>query len=424
MLPFVKVPFIVSVPAVSGEVPDVASVPPLLTVIAPVNDLAPVLANVSVPEILLVPVTVNVQVLVAPVVREVPAPTLKFPPIVVITPVVTDGYTSNRSIYLTYADTNNDGVPDNPKLFELLVGNTVGSNYVFFKSVTGYGRFIDLVQVDNNLVIVTAHTPSWIQTNIATYDVGQLFYLTATESFRQITGTNASKTLSQPLTDYIVYAGRQDILYQYRHNAPNDRRIDPSTSNLIDLYVLTSAYDTEYRQWIQDTSNTIAKPDVPTSIELAVQFAELNNVKAISDSIVYQNAVFKPIFGSKANSKLQATFKVVKNPTLNISDADIKTSVISAINTYFSIANWDFGDDFYFSELSAYLHQTLSPNIASIVIVPKDVTVSFGSLYQINADPTEIIISAATVNDVEIITAVTAGQLNQSLASSNRSITF
>ena len=336
----------------------------------------------------------------------------------------TDGYTSNRSIYLTYADTNNDGVPDNPKLFELLVGNTVGSNYVFFKSVTGYGRFIDLVQVDNNLVIVTAHTPSWIQTNIATYDVGQLFYLTATESFRQITGTNASKTLSQPLTDYIVYAGRQDILYQYRHNAPNDRRIDPSTSNLIDLYVLTSAYDTEYRQWIQDTSNTIAKPDVPTSIELAVQFAELNNVKAISDSIVYQNAVFKPIFGSKANSKLQATFKVVKNPTLNISDADIKTSVISAINTYFSIANWDFGDDFYFSELSAYLHQTLSPNIASIVIVPKDVTVSFGSLYQINADPTEIIISAATVNDVEIITAVTAGQLNQSLASSNRSITF
>jgi len=239
-------------------------------------------------------------------------------------------------------------------------------------------------------------------------------------TYTNICPTN-NKILSDPLTGYVAYIGRQELYYQYRHNSPDTNRIDPSISNIIDLYVLTASYNTSYRQWIQDTSGQVAKPVAPTNTELSLDFSELENLKTISDTIVYNSAIFKPIFGTKAEAILQATFKVVKNPSLNISDADIKTNVITAINEYFSTDNWDFGDDFYFSELSAYLHKTLSPNIASIVIVPKDPAVSFGSLYQINAEPNEIIISAATVDDVEIITAVTAGQLNQSLSVTNRS---
>jgi hypothetical protein len=155
----------------------------------------------------------------------------------------------------------------------------------------------------------------------------------------------------------------------------------------------------------------------PTSNDLSLEFNDLNNYKAISDSIVFQSAVYKPIFGSKAATNLQATFKVVKNPNLNVSDADIRTSVIGAINDYFDITNWDFGESFYFSELAAYLHKELSPNIASIIIVPKDAGQSFGNLQQINAEPNEIIISAATVDDIEIISAITAAQLNQGLVS-------
>lgn len=230
-----------------------------------------------------------------------------------------------------------------------------------------------------------------------------------------------NKILSDPLTEYRAYVGRQGLFYQYRHNSPSTNRIDPSISNIIDLYVLTASYDTDYRRWIQDSTGTVSKPVAPTNTELALAYSDLNNLKTISDTIVFNSAVFKPIFGAKADPALQATFKVVKNPTLSISDSDIKASLIAAINDYFSTENWDFGDDFYFSELSAYLHRVLSPNIASIVIVPKDPTVSFGSLYQINAEPNEIIISAATVDDVEIISAVTAGQLNQSLAVVNRS---
>ena len=90
-----------------------------------------------------------------------------------------------------------------------------------------------------------------------------------------------------------------------------------------------------------------------------------------------------------------------------------------SINEYFDISNWDFGETFYFSELAAYLHRVLSPNIASIVIVPKDSSIRFGTLQQINAEPNEIIISAATVNDIEIIPAVTASQLNQGIVEVN-----
>jgi hypothetical protein len=127
--------------------------------------------------------------------------------------------------------------------------------------------------------------------------------------------------------------------------------------------------------------------------------------------MVFNSAKFKPVFGKGAPSILQAVFKVVKNVNMNISDNEIKVSVISAINTYFDIANWDFGETFYFSELSAYLHQTLVPNVSSIVIVPTSTDLSFGQLYQINAEPDEIVISTATVDNVQVISSVTAAQL-------------
>jgi hypothetical protein len=99
----------------------------------------------------------------------------------------------------------------------------------------------------------------------------------------------------------------------------------------------------------------------------------------------------------------------------------VKSKVIAAINDYFDINNWDFGESFYFSELSAYLHTQLTPNVASIIIVPNDTATRFGNLYQINAEANEILISAATVDDVEIISAITAAQLNQTLATSSSS---
>ena len=52
---------------------------------------------------------------------------------------------------------------------------------------------------------------------------------------------------------------------------------------------------------------------------------------------------------------MQAIFKVVKNPDLVLNDNDIKSRIIAAVNQYFALENWDFGDKFFFSEMANYV---------------------------------------------------------------------
>ena len=205
---------------------------------------------------------------------------------------------------------------------------------------------------------------------------------------------------------------RSSLYFQYKHNSPSRNRIDPTPVNIIDLYLLTADYATTYINWLRDTTGTLTEPVAPTSSSLEIAYNTLNNYKAVSDSIIYNPAKFKPLFGAKADPSLQARFQVVINPAVSITPNEVKTQVINAINAYFDVSNWDFGDTFYFSELAAYLHSTLAPNIASVLIVPANDNLVFGNYFQINAEPWEIITSAATVDNIDIISAVTAAQLN------------
>jgi hypothetical protein len=216
-----------------------------------------------------------------------------------------------------------------------------------------------------------------------------------------------------------VRVGRDKIKFQYRHNSPNDRRIDPSASNIIDLYILTSSYDKSYRLWLSDTTGTIAEPEKPTLIDMTIAYQDLNDLKSVSDTLSFNSADYKILFGNKANAELQATFKVVRAENSRISNSEIRTKIVELINNYFAIDNWDFGDTFYFSELAAYVHKEMSQDIGSIVIVPKTTTQNFGDLFQITCNPNEIFISAATVDDIEIIDSVTANQLQKAQLSNN-----
>ena len=51
----------------------------------------------------------------------------------------------------------------------------------------------------------------------------------------------------------------------------------------------------------------------PTPEMLGVDYSSLEKYKSISDTIIYNPAKFKPIFGDKAATSLRAIFKVVKN---------------------------------------------------------------------------------------------------------------
>ena len=331
--------------------------------------------------------------------------------------VEVDGYANPNKVLVTFPDSNDDGVPDNPELFELLVNPAINltEKYVYFRATYGYDNFVIQTPVSNSLVVSTYTTLIAAQTEATLYQDGQLFYIAPTNTFYQLAVSGATYTLNV-VTDYTSKVGRQDLYFQYRHNSPNNRRIDPSPNNIVDLYILTKTYATDYIAWIQDSTGKVAEPTAPTPEVLGTDYSDLEKYKSVSDTIIYNPAKFKPIFGDKAATALRATFKVVKNASVVVSDNDVKTSVIAAINNYFDVANWDFGETFYFSELSAYLHSVLAPNIASVTIVPSSSSEAFGSLLQINAEYNEIIISAATVDNVQIISAITAAQLNQDVA--------
>jgi hypothetical protein len=331
--------------------------------------------------------------------------------------VESDGYEDNTKILVTFPDTNSTGIPDDPDLFAKLVAPQVNptQKYVYFRqNIANTTNFINLVPVADGTIISAHSTRNEIISKLGLYPQDTIFYAYDENKFYQFVDPDLVQ-----LTNYIVKTGRTGLYFQYTHASPSNRRIDPSPTNIMDVYVLTQEYSNSYFNWVSDTTGKIAVPSAPTSEQLSTNYGALSNYKALSDTIIYNTVTFKPLFGSKANTALQATFKVVKNPNIVVSDNDVKSSVINAINTYFDIANWDFGETFYFSELSAYLHQVLVPTIASIIIVPTAGNTSFGGLYQVNAEPNEIIVSAATVDNVQIISAITAAQINQSAAGLN-----
>jgi hypothetical protein len=131
----------------------------------------------------------------------------------------------------------------------------------------------------------------------------------------------------------------------------------------------------------------------------------------LSDSVIFNSVKFKPLFGSKAEPKLRATLKVIKSSSTTASDSEIRSAVLTNMNTYFSIDNWTFGDTFYFSELSAYLHSQIGDLISSVVLVPNDPSLTFGDLYEIRCAPFEIFVHGAQAADVVVIAALTPNEL-------------
>ena len=323
-----------------------------------------------------------------------------------------DGFQDNRKVKVGFFDDDDDGVVDNPELFDIIVEPdvAVSTKFVFFEKYTSYDN-IERFRPYAATNFVVSEKESDITLDSATYSDKQLFYFYASDEDVIKTYDSATNTLSTT-TDYIARRGRSSLSFQYKHHAGQETRIDPSVSNIVDVYLLERTYDNLFRIWLQDGGS---KPTVSTADQLRISYAgTLNPLKSLSDQIIYHPVKYKILFGSNAEEQLQATFKVVKNPKTNVSDAVIKTRVIASINEFFALDNWDFGDTFYFTELAAYVHNQLAPDLLTVVIVPNQSGQTFGSLFQIGSAADEIFISGATVDDVSIITALGANQLSAS----------
>ena len=334
--------------------------------------------------------------------------------------VESDGYINDFEVEVSTTDINNNTVIVNPDFFTTVTGyvpNTANIGiYVFFQLVEDAINLSRYQIIPSTDVVYTYPTKTQIEIVKYDYPLGQLFYAYSDNKFYVTVQDQTITTpyyilTEQPSTLYITKPGRQGLQFQYRHNSNNTTRIDPATTNIIDLYVVTQSYYTAYQNYIQDTTNTVPDPEKPTISELNAEYGLVNDYKMLSDSVVLNSVTFKPLFGPKAAPSLRATIKVIKASNTNASDSEIRSAVLTAMNNYFDINNWNFGDTFYFSELSAYLHNEVGELISSAVLVPNDPTMSFGDLYEIKCTPYEIFVNAATANDVLVIPALTPAQL-------------
>ena len=285
-----------------------------------------------------------------------------------------DGYTDPRRVILTLTDANGDFVPDNPEGFIDLVGKTTYSS--------------GAIDFDNSPSIYLGNEADGTieYTNLAsssTYELNNVTY-------------NSTQTV-----------GRQALKFQWNHYAVEDYAIDPALSNIIDLFILTNSYDTALRNWLSTDGNPATKPLPPTTNSLELQFANLDNYKTASDTIVYRPVKYRILFGEQADTEFQARFKIIKAPGTVYTDNEIKSKLVEYVDEYFQPEYWDFGESFYYTELSAYIHNKMVGIINSVVIVPAYSESRFGSLFEITPNSDELFISAAKVSNVDIVSVYT-----------------
>jgi len=340
---------------------------------------------------------------------------------IIAQPVLTDGLVDDFQVEISFASQPGSSVPINPDFFDELVAPATNSNQklVFFQQTVDFDNLQRYILVDPGTVNTSYPNQASILLALSQYTVGQTFYAynqypsntITNQVFYTITRDSTGNNMLTVDNTYAARVGRQGFYFQYRHNSPLSSRIDPGSTNIIDLYLVTNAYYTAYQNWIQDVTGTVSEPSPPTIDELSTDYQGLDTYKMISDNVILNSVDFQPLFGQKADVALRATIKVIQNPLSTTSITEIKNSVVATMAAYFDLANWNFGDTFYFSELSAYIHQQIGGIVSSVVLVPLDPQKSFGDLYEIRSAPNQIFVNGATVNDIEVITALTSTNL-------------
>jgi hypothetical protein len=332
---------------------------------------------------------------------------------IIAQPVLSDGLVDDFQVVVSFAKAPDNLTPVNPDFFNDIVAPSVNSSskYVFFQSTVDFDNLQRYLLIDAGVVNSDYATLSEIQAKQTQYVTGQVFYAYSENNF-YVLGVDSlgSPTLTLS-TEYLAKVGRQGLYFQYRHNSPLTSRIDPGSTNIIDVYLVTNAYYTAYTSWLQDTTGTVVEPEQPTIDQLNTAYQGLQDYKMISDNMILNSVTFQPLFGQKAATALRGTIKVIRAANSTASVSTIKNLVVANLNAFFDIGNWNFGDTFYFSELSAYIHQNIGDIVSSVVLVPLSTQKSFGDLYEIRSAPNQIFVNGATVNDIEVITALTSTNL-------------
>lgn len=205
--------------------------------------------------------------------------------------------------------------------------------------------------------------------------------------------------------------GTSELNFSWTHVAPYYHLIDPSPSNINDVYIITKGYFTEFKRWL-NTNSTIM-PLTPSAFHLRSTYEYLFKSKMISDTVILHPGKFKLIFGSRADINVQGRFKVIKAPNSTLSDNQIKNTIVTTTKNYFDVTKWEFGETFYFDELSTVIGQALANDVLSVVFVPNSSEQTFGDGYQIRCKEDEVIFADIDNSIIDIVSEYSPKELNQ-----------
>jgi hypothetical protein len=210
-----------------------------------------------------------------------------------------DGSPNLNALVVTPTDSLNtffsgDGYPDNPMQFMNFIAD---DDYVYFR--------ID--QNSNNLVSIPGSQylrdlQGWVNDNYSGI--------------------------------YVRKPGREGLDFLWQHFTPFENLIDPSVSNIIDIFVLTRGYYISMLNYIRGITNITPTP--PSSLELRNSYGELLTNKMISDSVIMHSGKLKLLFGTLAAPELRGTFKIIKRKQSKIT-AKRSTNVYGGVIVTFTI---------------------------------------------------------------------------------------
>jgi hypothetical protein len=209
-------------------------------------------------------------------------------------PIQSDGFVNDYEVIISYVDSDADGIADDPDFFSTIVGivpttPSATSPWVFFQQTIDYDDLERYLPIEEGIVNSSYATLNDIELVKSEFIDGQVFYAYSADKFYKlsivIVNAVQQRTLTE-VTDYIARVGRNGLSFQYRHNSALTNVIDPGTTNIIDMYVVTQSYYTEYQNYIKDTTGTVPEPAPPDIAELTTAYSGLDDFKMVSDYLV------------------------------------------------------------------------------------------------------------------------------------------
>ena len=195
-----------------------------------------------------------------------------------------DGYTNANGLEVRPADTDNSGFVDNPFLFKDIVLQDGFTDLALWRKIDQFGFTVeDPISLSTTprgtyglsaqgdvvagLAIDNSGFTSGIPTQVLgalpqfqyTVQEGDIHYDISTSTWL-IADVNLSGTwIAAPdQTLFTWRIGRMQLKFQWVHYAPDAFRIDPSVSNVMDTYLLTTAYDDAFRTALSNNTPTEA----------------------------------------------------------------------------------------------------------------------------------------------------------------------